>query len=75
MSTKSQFFKIIVVGDPGVGKTSFIQRYCNEQWYSDELSLKESSIGMDFHLKGITMSDGKPCALQLWDIAGNQPSH
>ena len=69
--SKAQFYKIIVVGNPGVGKTSFIQRYCNDQWLSNELSLKETTIGMDFHLKGITLNDGKPGALQLWDIAGN----
>ena len=72
--SKSLFYKIVVVGDPAVGKTSFIQRYCNDQWLSDELSLKETTIGMDFHLKSYTLNDGKLATLQLWDIAGTTPS-
>ena len=59
--------KIIMVGDPGVGKTSLINRYVNNLFREDY----KSTIGVDFALKTFTRNK---CSvrMQLWDIAGQE---
>lgn len=61
----TQTFKVIVIGEPAVGKTSVIQRYVNGQFRKDY----QMTIGVDFSLKIIQM-DKTLVHLQLWDIAG-----
>ena len=61
-ATPDRVFKIVFIGDSGVGKTSFVQRFCND-------SFKESfntTIGVDFQVKLLSI-DGRIIALQLWD--------
>ena len=62
------FLKIIVVGDSGVGKTSFLNRYC----YGNFSKTTNPTIGCDFSMKVISDYQGKSLRLQLWDIAGKR---
>ncbi len=39
--------KILLIGDPGVGKTSFVQRYTNDIYKPD----LKGTVGVDFSLK------------------------
>lgn len=55
-------FKIIVVGDFNVGKTSLIQKYINNT-FSDKY---KATIGLDIFLKTIRYQN-KVIQLQLWD--------
>ena len=41
-------FKIILIGDNSVGKSSFIRRFCEGTFVAD----MESTIGVDFYLNG-----------------------
>lgn len=61
-------YKILVIGDFGVGKTSIIRRY-TENIFSPNYKL---TIGVDFSLKSLTWSSGLKINLQLWDIAGHE---
>ncbi|XP_046574113.1 ras-related protein Rab-7L1-like [Haliotis rubra] len=61
-------FKVIIIGDPTVGKTSFVQRYVNDSYRRDY----KMTIGVDFALKVIKWSDNRTIKLQLWDIAGQE---
>ncbi|ESP02517.1 hypothetical protein LOTGIDRAFT_138291 [Lottia gigantea] len=61
-------FKVIIIGDPTVGKTSFVQRYVNNSYRKDY----KMTIGVDFALKVIKWSDNRNIKLQLWDIAGQE---
>eukprot|EP01090_Pellita_catalonica_P019399 TRINITY_DN6591_c0_g1_i1.p1 TRINITY_DN6591_c0_g1~~TRINITY_DN6591_c0_g1_i1.p1 ORF type:complete len:216 (-),score=38.83 TRINITY_DN6591_c0_g1_i1:34-681(-) len=61
-------FKVLVVGDMGVGKTSIIQRFVNNIFSRDY----QSTIGVDFALKVINWDDKTKVRLQLWDIAGQE---
>jgi len=61
-------YKILVVGDIGVGKTSFIKRYVHGIF---SIHYK-STIGVDFALKVIQWDDNTNIRLQLWDIAGQE---
>lgn len=60
-------FKVIIIGDPTVGKTSFVHRYVNGSYRRDY----KMTIG-DFALKVIRWSERCNIKLQLWDIAGQE---
>jgi Ras-related protein Rab-1A len=60
-------FKIIVVGEPHVGKSNVISRFC-DGYFNDEII---STIGIDFRIKTITI-DNKQIKIQIWDTAGQE---
>ena len=61
-------FKIVLVGEGAVGKTSIRRRYMGEGFRSDFLA----TMGADFaYLK--TKIDNKTIEWQIWDLAG-QPA-
>lgn len=64
-------FKVLVVGEPLVGKTSIIQRYVNRHFIQD----CKRTIGVDFALKVINWDYKTVVRLQLWDIAGKRSPH
>merc|ERR1712048_1051384 len=62
-------FKIAILGDGAVGKTSICNRFINDDF---ENSYKQT-IGLDFYVKRLTIptKNGKiSIALQIWDIGG-----
>jgi len=61
-------YKILVVGDLGSGKTSFIHRYVNGTFSSTY----RATIGVDFALKTLRHENKLNIRLQLWDIAGQE---
>jgi len=63
-----KLFKIIIIGDPTVGKTAFTNRYVNDVFHRDY----KGTIGVDFALKVVHWSDQLSIKLQLWDIAGQE---
>ena len=60
-------YKIIVVGDSSVGKTSIINRYCNQSFTHS----MTSTIGVDYKIKQIR-NEGNDVRLQIWDTAGQE---
>eukprot|EP01080_Neovahlkampfia_damariscottae_P000357 gene357-6771_t len=61
-------FKVLVVGNAGVGKTSLIRRYVHDMFSTNY----KTTIGVDFALKRINWTDGSVLQLHLWDIAGQE---
>ena len=59
-------FKIIVIGDYYVGKTSLIQRFSDDIFLEDNFS----SIGIDFIIKTIEIYN-KLIKVQVWDPYGS----
>ncbi|EGD72672.1 hypothetical protein PTSG_04403 [Salpingoeca rosetta] len=59
-------YKVIVIGDGAVGKTSIISRYALGTF--DEGYKK--TLGVDFALKLVERKGKQDVYLQLWDIAG-----
>ena len=45
--SNEKLFKVIIIGDPGVGKTSFIRRYVQNAYRADY----RATVGVDFALK------------------------
>jgi small GTP-binding protein len=60
-------FKIIILGDTSVGKTSLLKRYTNGTYSEDFLA----TIGVDFYPKIIEVNR-KKIKFQVWDIVGHQ---
>lgn len=60
-------FKIIVIGDRSVGKTSIIRQCCLNSFQKGY----QATIGVDFVLKRLVIDD-IVIVLQLWDIAGQE---
>lgn len=61
-----KFFKVLVIGDVDVGKTSIVLQYV-KKGFSEGY---KATIGVDFALKTIEWEPGTVVRLQLWDIAG-----
>ena len=61
-------YKVIVMGDGAVGKTSLINRYCQDGFAQ---SYKQT-IGVDFFNKKIVLPGQVNVTLQIWDIGGQQ---
>lgn len=66
-ATPERVFKVVFVGDSGVGKSSFIHRFCHDAWRPSFTA----TIGVDFQIKTMNI-DGRCIALQLWDTAGQE---
>src|SRR6185437_12149723 len=60
-------FKLLIIGDSGVGKSCLLLRF------ADHVYMKEyiSTIGVDFKIRTIDL-DGKIVKLQIWDTAGQE---
>ena len=60
-------YKIILVGDPGVGKTSILTKFVTNEFQS----VYSSTIGVEFKLKDIYVNNN--CArLKIWDTCGQE---
>jgi len=60
-------FKVVLIGDSGVGKSNILSRFTR-----DEFSLEsKSTIGVEFATKSINVN-GKIIKLQVWDTAGQE---
>ena len=62
--------KLIVMGDSGVGKTTLIHSFVNNEFCEDF----KATIGADFSSKTVTV-DGVEIDLQIWDTAGEERFH
>lgn len=60
-------FKIVILGDVNVGKSSIIARFVDNKFKGDY----EPSIGVDFASKSLKYKD-KMIKLQIWDTAGQE---
>ncbi|KAM7330539.1 hypothetical protein ACRRTK_009728 [Alexandromys fortis] len=65
---KEHLYKLLVIGDLGVGKTSIIKRYVHQNFSSHY----RATIGVDFALKVLHWDPETVVRLQLWDIAGQE---
>ena len=59
-------YKVVVLGNGTVGKTSIIMRFCEDYFAK---SYKQT-IGVDFFVKRLELPGDVYVALQVWDIGG-----
>jgi len=60
-------FKLLLIGDTAVGKSSLLLRFTEDMFNPSFIS----TIGIDFKVKTVDI-DGKRVKLQVWDTAGQE---
>ena len=63
----SRDYKVVVLGPIHVGKTSIINRYCNNCFNPKT----KQTVGAGFYTKSLTI-DSKEITLMIWDTAGDE---
>ena len=67
MTTYSPIYKVILVGDSGVGKTCLLSMYVK-----GVIEQTIPTIAVEFCTKEIELDDGTKIKVQLWDTAGQE---
>ncbi|CAH9090694.1 unnamed protein product [Cuscuta epithymum] len=60
-------FKLLLIGDSGVGKSCLLLRFADDSYLDSYIS----TIGVDFKIRTMEQ-DGKTIKLQIWDTAGQE---
>ncbi|XP_039366666.1 ras-related protein ORAB-1-like [Mauremys mutica] len=60
-------FKLLLIGDSGVGKSCLLLRFADDNYTDSYIS----TIGVDFKIRTIEL-EGKTIKLQIWDTAGQE---
>ncbi|XP_028677717.1 ras-related protein Rab-15 [Erpetoichthys calabaricus] len=60
-------FRLLLLGDSGVGKTCLLCRFTDNEFHSSHIS----TIGVDFKMKTLEV-DGIKVRIQIWDTAGQE---
>ncbi|XP_023154181.1 ras-related protein Rab-15-like [Amphiprion ocellaris] len=60
-------FRLIMLGDSGVGKTCMLRRFTESEFDPSHIS----TIGVDFKMKTVEI-DGVKVRVQIWDTAGQE---
>jgi small GTP-binding protein len=60
-------FKVVIIGDSGVGKSNIFTRFIKDEFNLDS----KATIGVEFSAKNITIND-KVIKAQVWDTAGQE---
>lgn len=60
-------FKVVLIGDSGVGKSNLLSRFTRNEFNLES----KSTIGVEFATRSIKV-DGKVVKAQIWDTAGQE---
>lgn len=67
MDETSLSFKVVIIGDSGVGKSNLMTRYTTNEFSQDT----PATIGVEFMTKSIKI-EGRDAKIQIWDTAGQE---
>ncbi|MFS7924290.1 putative small GTP-binding protein [Helianthus anomalus] len=67
MEASDYLFKLLLIGDSGVGKSCLLLRFADDSYLESYIS----TIGVDFKIRTVEQ-DGKTIKLQIWDTAGQE---
>ncbi|KAM6925695.1 ras and EF-hand domain-containing protein [Lycodopsis pacificus] len=63
----AQMYRLVLAGDAGAGKSSFLLRLTLNEFKGDI----QTTLGVDFQIKRMLV-DGEKTSLQIWDTAGQE---
>ncbi|EAR90117.1 Rab-family small GTPase (macronuclear) [Tetrahymena thermophila SB210] len=66
--TGQLLFKIIMLGETGVGKSQMLQRYTKNKFTEDYVT----TIGAEFATTSVKLNNGQVVQVQIWDTAGQE---
>jgi len=61
-------FKVILIGDAAVGKTSLLQRFIHNRFTTEY----NCTIGVDYWVKSLQLDNQQTVDLQIWDTCGQE---
>ncbi|XP_034529417.1 ras and EF-hand domain-containing protein-like [Notolabrus celidotus] len=67
MFVPDRLFKVVLVGNSSVGKTSLLRSFCEGRFHPSTTA----TVGIDYSVKTLTL-DNMQVAVQLWDTAGQE---
>ena len=65
--TTNTVYKIVLIGDSGVGKTNLLQRFTKDKFAADY----KTTLGVEFDTKTLEIA-GHSVTAQIWDTAGQE---
>ena len=68
MEIDNEGIKIVLVGESGVGKTSIIKRFIENNFEYNT----QPSLGGSFFTKSLIFNDGEKLTFNIWDTAGQE---
>ena len=68
MSEGIESFKVVLVGESGVGKTSIITQFIDQTFQEDQ----QSTTGGTFSTKSVICDNTKILKFEIWDTAGQE---
>ena len=68
MTEGVESFKVVLVGESGVGKTSIITQFIDQTFQEDQ----QSTTGGTFSTKSVICDNGKILKFEIWDTAGQE---
>ena len=66
-SDYNYLFKIVVIGDSGVGKTNLVSQFVDQDFIIDQ----KPTVGVEFATKTVKIGD-QDIRCQIWDTAGQE---
>ncbi|MFX1419525.1 MAG: Rab family GTPase [Promethearchaeota archaeon] len=66
MAQRKMFFKVVIVGDGGVGKSTMVQRLTTGQFIPQKITIGTDLATYDINIDKINIR------LQIWDFAGER---
>ncbi|XP_046878755.1 EF-hand calcium-binding domain-containing protein 4B [Hypomesus transpacificus] len=67
VSVPERLFKVVLVGNSSVGKTSLLRSFCEGRFHP----ATSATVGIDYSVKTLTL-DNTQVAMQLWDTVGQE---
>ncbi|KAL5463158.1 hypothetical protein EMCRGX_G032034 [Ephydatia muelleri] len=70
--SSNPIYKVVLVGDPGVGKTSILQRLLTNTFSDTDAAKGTAAAAIDSKIHTIDLGNDKKVDFHIWDTAGQE---